>query len=86
MFIYQYMYMDKMRNGTANLSPNDVLKDFAVTPTNMSTQMHILSAMYGLNDTVTLMAVLPYVMKEMEHQNRAGSNFQPTPADSGIPS
>jgi hypothetical protein len=72
---YMYMYMDKMRNGTDNLSINNVLKDFMVTPKNMTTQMHMFSAMYGLNDTVTLMAMLPYVMKEMEHQNRTGVNF-----------
>jgi len=72
---YMYMYMDQMRNGTDNLSINKVLKDFMVTPKNMTTQMHMFSAMYGLNDTVTLMAMLPYVMKEMEHQNRAGVNF-----------
>jgi len=72
---YMYMYMDQMRNGTHNLSINNVLKDFAVTPKNMTTQMHMFSTMYGLNDTVTLMAMLPYIMKEMEHQNRAGTNF-----------
>ena len=72
---YMYMYMDKMRNGADNLSINNVLKDFMVTPKNMTTQMHMFSAMYGLNDTVTLMAMLPYVTKEMEHQNRAGVNF-----------
>jgi hypothetical protein len=72
---YMYMYMDQMRDGTDNLSINDVLKDFAVTPKNMTTQMHMFSSMYGLNDTVTLMVMLPYIMKEMEHQNRAGVNF-----------
>ena len=72
---YMYMYMDKMRNGTDNLSSNEVLKYFAVTPKNMTTQMQMFSGMYGLNDTVTLMAMLPYIMKEMEHQNRAGDNF-----------
>lgn len=77
MFTYRYMsmYMDQMRNGTDNLSIDNVLKDFVVTPKNMTTQMHMFSAMYGLNDTVTLMAMLPYVMKEMEHQNRMGVNF-----------
>ena len=72
---YMYMYMDQMRNGTDNLTINDVLKDFAVTPKNMTTQMHMFSWMYGLNDTVTLMAMVPYLMKRMEHQNRAGVNF-----------
>jgi len=77
MFSYRfmYMYMDQMRNGTRNLPANDVLKDFMVTPKNMTTQMHMFSGMYGLNDTVTLMAMLPYILKNMEHQNRAGVNF-----------
>jgi hypothetical protein len=56
---YMYMYMDKMRNGIDNLFINDVLKDFVVTPKNMTTQMHMFSAMYGLNDTVTLWPCSP---------------------------
>jgi hypothetical protein len=77
MFTYRYMlmYMDQMRDGTDNLSINDVQKDFLITPKNMRTQMHMFSAMYGLNDTVTLMVMLPYVLKKMEHERRDGLNF-----------
>ncbi len=78
MFSYRYMrmFMDKNRDGTDNVSDNEVLQDFVVTPTEMTTQMHMFGAMYGLNDTVTLMAMFPYVMKSMEHKNRAGVKFK----------
>jgi hypothetical protein len=77
MFTYRYMrmFMDRNRDGTDNLSAGEVLDDFVVTPTEMTTEMHMFSAMYGLNDTVTLMAMLPYIMKTMDHVNRAGVNF-----------
>lgn len=77
MFTYRYMrmFMDQNRDGTQNVSDSDVLNSYVVTPLRMTTQMHIFSAMYGLNDTVTLMAMLPYVMKSMDLQNRAGTTF-----------
>jgi hypothetical protein len=78
MFTYRYMrmFMNENRDGTDNVSDNRVLQDFAVTPTEMTTQMHMFGAMYGLTDTVTLMAMFPYIMKSMEHKNRAGVKFK----------
>lgn len=38
-----------------------------VVPTEMSTDMQMLGAMYGLTDRVTLMAMLPYIDKNMDH-------------------
>ncbi|HNP30699.1 MAG TPA: hypothetical protein PKK23_16760 [Nitrospirales bacterium] len=77
MFAYRYMrmFMDGNRDGTNNVSASNVLNSYAITPLQMTTQMHMFSAMYGLNDTVTLMAMLPYVMKSMDHRNRAGVKF-----------
>ncbi len=77
MFTYRYMamFMDKNRDGTDNVSNNDVLDDFVITPTEMTTRMHMFSAMYGLTDTVTVMAMLPYVIKSMDHRNRMGVKF-----------
>ena len=77
MFTYKYMrmYMDGNRDGTNRLSTNDVLKDFFVTPTEMTTQMHMFNFMYGLNQTVTLTAMIPYVFKRMDHVTRTGVNF-----------
>jgi hypothetical protein len=78
MFTYRYMnmFMNKNRDGTDNVSDNDVLQDFLVTPTEMTTQMHMFSSMYGLNDTVTLVAMFPYIMKSMKHKNRMGVKFR----------
>lgn len=77
MFTYRYMqmFMDQNRDGTNNLSTSDVLNAYVIAPLQMTTQKHIFSAMYGLNDTVTLMAMLPYVMKSMDLENRAGTKF-----------
>ncbi|MDH3505399.1 MAG: hypothetical protein OEM58_12845 [Nitrospirota bacterium] len=77
MFAYRYMrmFMDGNRDGTNNVSASSVLGSYVVTPLQMTTQMHMFSGMYGLNDTLTLMAMLPYVMKSMDHRNRAGVKF-----------
>jgi hypothetical protein len=78
MFTYRFMhmFMDQNRDGTDNVSASKVLEDFVVTPTKMTTQMHMFSSMYGLNDTVTLMAMFPYILKDMDHVNRAGVKFR----------
>lgn len=68
--------MDGNRDGTKNLSRNDVLDDFFVAPTDMTTQMHMFNFMYGLNQTVTLTAMIPYVLKSMDHVTRTGVRFR----------
>ena len=77
MFTYKYMnmFMDRNRDGTNELSPSEVLSDFLVTPIEMRTEMHMFSFMYGLNQTVTLAAMIPYLLKEMDHVTRMGANF-----------
>ena len=70
MFSYRYMQMemDGLRDGTSGLSPAQVRgQGFAVVPTYMRMQMHMFGAMYGLNDTVTLTAMLPYLRNTMDH-------------------
>ncbi len=77
MFSYRYMFMsmDGNRDGTNSLSDSEVLQDFMVTPVDMTMQMHMFGAMYGVSDNVTLMASVPYVSKEMEHLTRMGERF-----------
>ncbi|WP_414622272.1 transporter [Calothrix sp. CCY 0018] len=77
MFSYRYMFMnmDGNRDGTNSLSDREVLQDFMVTPVDMTMQMHMLGGMYGVSDNLTLMAMLPYVSKEMEHLTRMGGRF-----------
>ncbi len=77
MFSYRYMqmYMGHNQNGTTDLSVGDVLQQFMIAPTEMTTKMHMFSSMLGFNKTVTLMAMLPYVSKSMNHQTRSGQTF-----------
>ena len=77
MFTYKYMnmFMRGNRDGTKSRSDADVLRDFFVTPTEMTTQMHMFSFMYGLNQTVTLTAMIPYLLKSMDHVTRTGVKF-----------
>jgi len=77
MLSYRYMYMDMdgNRSGTESLSTAEVLQDFMVTPVRMTMEMHMLGAMYAPTDDLTLMAMLPYVTKKMDHLTRTGVEF-----------
>ena len=78
MFSYRYsrMAMEQNRDGTNNVSDADVLSDFPVTPSDMDMEMHMFGAMYGVNDQLTLMAMVPYTIKSMNHTTRAGGSFE----------
>ncbi|MEO1304213.1 MAG: transporter [Pseudomonadota bacterium] len=83
MFSYRYMYMDMSgsRDGTDSISPDETVTTVAnpfanppmmpptlrVVPTDMPMQMHMLGAMYGLTDRITLMAMGMYLSNEMDH-------------------
>jgi len=83
MLSYRYMRMEMEDNriGTSDISPDTIVTTvpnrFAgmpmqpptlrVVPTEMTTDMHMLGAMYGLTDDITLMAMVPYLKKEMDH-------------------
>lgn len=72
---YMRMEMDGMRDGTDDLDDSEVLADFMVTPTKMTMDMHMFGAMYGVTDDLTLMAMVPYVKKSMDHVTRMGVKF-----------
>jgi hypothetical protein len=77
MLSYRYgmMRMDGMRDGTDDLSVAEVRNDFAVSPTDMTMQMHMIGGMYGVNDTVTAMVMAPYIINDMDHVGPMG-NFR----------
>ena len=81
MFSYRYMnmFMEGARNGANGVSNATVLSptgfNFLVTPTQMTMQMHMMSGMYGVNDTLTLMLMVPYIYNSMDHITRAGGAF-----------
>ena len=83
MFSYRYMHMnmDGNRIGTDSVSPEFIATNvpnqffglpgqpptLRVVPTDMTMDMHMFGAMYAPTDTVTLMAMVPYVEKSMNH-------------------
>ena len=78
---YMNMEMDGSRIGTDSISPEETATQIAnpffgqagqpptlrVVPTNMTMEMHMAGAMYGLTDRITLMAMGSYVEKSMDH-------------------
>ena len=49
-YTYMLMNMDGMRDGTDDLSDQDILQDFMVTPLHMTMEMHMVGAMYAATD------------------------------------
>lgn len=74
---YEYMFenMDGNRDGTGRVSRAKVLERFATAPTDMTMQMHMAMAMYAPTNELTLMAMLPYIQKSMNHVTRDGARF-----------
>lgn len=89
MVSYRYMRMEMSGNriGRDDVSPEFIVQNvpnrfdgpatLRVVPTEMTMEMHMLGMMYGWNDTVTLMAMLPVVANSMQHltfQGMSGAN------------
>jgi hypothetical protein len=74
---YQFMAdkMDGNLAGTRNIREPEILKNFNTTPTDMTMQMHMARVMYAPTDKLTLMALLPYVRKNMNHLTIDGVRF-----------
>jgi len=79
---YMFMSMDGNRSGTEEVDEADVLDDYMVSPLNMSMQMHMFGAMYAPTDRLTLAAMLPLVLLDMDHRTRMGDEF--TTSTSGL--
>ncbi len=77
MFSYRYssMHMAGNRDGSNRVSTASVLSNFMVAPTEMDMEMHMFGAMFAPTDSLTLMAMLPYVEKSMTHVTRMGGSF-----------
>lgn len=88
MLSYRFMRMDMEgnRSGTNDLTPEEIVTNFAnpngppptfrVVPTEMTMDMHMFGAMYAPADWLTLMAMGTYLDKDMDHitfQGMAGT-------------
>ncbi len=83
MLSYSYMQMDMKGNRDGTDSAEVPLAGYMVSPLSMDMQMHMLGAMYGFTENVTLMLMLPVTSISMDHMvNMNGSLF--TTEASGI--
>ena len=74
---YQVMF-DKMRDnldGANAISNEKILQNFMATPTDMLMQMHMAMVMYSLTNKLSLMLMLPYTQKSMNHITQTGETF-----------
>jgi len=82
MFSYRYMSMSMEGNlqGDNSVSPETIVSSglpLRVVPIDMTTNMHMLGAMYAPSDKLTLMLMVNYIEKEMDHltfQGMSGIN------------
>jgi hypothetical protein len=84
MFSYGYMYMkmNGLRIGTEKVTAQEVLElGYPATPTDMQTQMHMFGAMLAPSEKLTLMAMVPFAVKSMDHAAGSGPF---TTASSGL--
>ncbi len=75
MFNYKYMHMamDGLRDGTKDVATSSVgnnrglpYDEFMMIPTSMTMDMHMVMAMYGINDRLTVMAMVNYLETKMD--------------------
>ncbi len=74
---YQFTHekMDGSLVGTDDISISQILKQFPSAPTDMTMDMHMGMLMYAPTQRLTLTAMVPYVLKEMNNVNADGSRF-----------
>ncbi len=74
---YQFMSekMDGNLVGSGDIGEAGILEYFFAAPTDMTMQMHMGMVMYAPTDKLTLMAMIPYVRKEMNHLTVDGERF-----------
>lgn len=78
MFEYKFMRMsmDGLLDGTSSVDPASVTGTmmmpgaYMMAPTEMTMDMHMLMAMYGLNDKISLMGMVNHVSNDMDMVSR----------------
>lgn len=75
---YEYMYerMNGNLDGSDKISESRILESFFASPTDMSMQMHMGMLMYVPCERLSLMAMVPYLVKSMDHLTQDGERFK----------
>jgi hypothetical protein len=81
---YRYMFMDMEDNlaGSKTVSQNQVLQSYPVVHTHMAMTMHMTELMYAPTDRITVMTMIPYEEKTMNHLFRDGTRN--SDSDAGV--
>ncbi len=89
MLSYRFMHMSMSgnRTGTKSVSPEHIVTNVAnpfgmpatlrVVPEKMTMEKHMIGGMFAPTDTITMMAMIPYIRKEMDlitFQGASGTN------------
>lgn len=74
---FKSMLMKGMRDGTNGLTPTQLVSPtgsyaYMMTPTEMSMDMHMIGAMYGVSNEFSVMAMAQYMENSMDMVNRMG--------------
>ena len=71
---YRYMHMAMNQNyvGSDEVSTDEILADYAIAPESMKMDMHMFGLMYAPDDFVTLVAMIPFITKSMDHVTGSG--------------
>ncbi len=80
MFSYHFMHMNMRdhRLGNDQLTNQEVLQQYMVTPTSMDMSMHMIHLMYAPTNRLTLMTMANYTVNSMDHITRNGMDFTVT--------
>lgn len=77
------MDMDGNRDGSSRMSSAGVFAEgYMIAPESMTMDMHMLGAMYGVSEDLTVMLMLPWLDSEMDHVRANGAKF--TTRSSGV--
>ena len=78
MMSYRYMRMGMqgIQNGSNSASVADALTQYNMTPTKMTGEMHMVGAMYGLTNNVTLSLMGSYIERSMDIYSPMGGGME----------
>lgn len=92
MFNYKFMHMNMsgLRDGTSDVSKSSVgynrmgkPYNYMMIPTDMTMDMHMFMAMYGITDRLTVMAMTNYLDNKMNMLMDMGKPMDPSKPDKG---
>lgn len=71
-----YMKMKDLLDGTDTLTSTDVFNStsFVMSPKEMTMWMHMVGAMYGVSDKLTVMTMVPYLSNDMMVARKAAGD------------